>query len=87
MTYSTPQEAYKAALGIVGSQAEMERLTGEPQENFSYWLRTAGRKRPFGTPPSDLCPAIERATGGQVTREMLRPDVFSLDQRLPEASQ
>jgi hypothetical protein len=28
-----------------------------------------------GTPPAVRCPAIERATAGQVTCEALRPDV------------
>lgn len=33
-------------------------------------------------PPPDRCPAIERATGGQVTCEELRPDVRW--QRVPD---
>lgn len=35
-----------------------------------------------GKPPPDRCPAIERATGGRVTCEQLRPDVAW--QRIPD---
>lgn len=48
------------------------------------------RKWEAGRPPAERCLAIERATGGQVTRYDLRPDVFGpapgVDPELPAPS-
>jgi len=63
----TPLES---AITFCGSQSELaRRIGGKVRTGHIYhWLR---RKV-----PSEQCAAIEMATGGQVTRYQLRPDVF-----------
>ena len=58
----------KASLHV-GSASELARILGVKPPTVSQWR--AGT-RPI---PAERCPAIERATGGQVTCEELRPDV------------
>lgn len=53
----------------VGSQAALARLLGVTPSMVYQWI--AG-KRPV---TAEQCPAIERATDGQVRCEDLRPDV------------
>jgi len=58
----------KAAL-VVGSRAELARLVGVSKGAVWQWEHE--RKV-----PAHQCRAIERATGGDVTAEELRPDIF-----------
>lgn len=59
------------AIAICGSQSELaRRLGGKVRTGHIYhWLRS--------NVPPERCAEIEVATAGKVTREMLRPDVFS----------
>lgn len=57
------------AIKIAGSQTALARLINKTQAHVWNWLQ-AGRV------PGEHCIAIEQATGGQVTRYELRPDVF-----------
>jgi DNA-binding transcriptional regulator YdaS (Cro superfamily) len=52
-----------------GGQLALGRKIGRPQQTISNWIKR-------GEPPSDECPAIEKAIDGKVTRYELRPDVF-----------
>lgn len=52
------------------TQDELGRRVGVTQASVAHWL--AGRVRI----PAERCGAIERATGGVVTRADLRPDLF-----------
>lgn len=70
------------AAKIVGSRAALARDLGVTGESVRKWeLRR---------PPAERCLAIERATGGQVTRYDLRPDIFGpapgVDPELPAPS-
>lgn len=59
----------KRAVKLSGGAAELGRRLGITSQAVSNWT---------------ICPvrrakAVEEATGGEITREMLRPDVFSSD--------
>lgn len=58
------------AIALCGSQSELARRIGGKVRtgHIHYWLRH--------NVPAEHCGAIETATGGQVTRYRLRPDVF-----------
>lgn len=56
------------AVHICGSQGALAALINVGQSHVSMW-----KKR--GNVPAEYCPAIERATGGAVRCEELRPDV------------
>lgn len=71
------------AVGIVGGQVALSnalrawhlrqgRVVKISQAHVWNWLNDA--KSPM--PPAEHCRAIEEATGGQITRYDLRPDVF-----------
>lgn len=54
------------AISLVGGQVRLAESLGVRQQTVSYW-RKAGV-------PVEHCAAIERLTGGRVTRRDLRPD-------------
>ena len=59
-----------------GAQAELARALGVPQSLPSAWAATdQAKRRPV---PIPHCAAIERITGGAVTRKDLRPDDWHL---------
>lgn len=62
------------AVRIVGGQAALARACGKGcrQQHVWNWLN---RDRQI---PAEFVLAIERATGGQVTRHQLRPDIYPL---------
>lgn len=68
-------EALKKAVDIAGSQSALARAIGGKvkQAHVWNWLKA-------GTVPAEHCAAIERATGGKVTRADLRPDVFGVQE-------
>lgn len=76
MTYEI---AVAVACESQGSQANLARTLGVAPAVVSHWLHG---KRPV---PARFCPAIERATGGAVTRRDLRPDDWA--QIWPELAQ
>lgn len=61
-----------------GAQSALCVAIGAHSPDMSRW---AVGRRPI---PPDRCPSIERATGGRVTCEELRPDVRW--QRVPDAA-
>lgn len=61
-------EPLKRAIDLAGGQAALASAIGQKQQHVWNWL-TRGRV------PAEHCPAIERATNGQVRCEDLRPDV------------
>lgn len=65
-------EPIERAVQIVGGQTKLARHIGGPvkQAHVWNWLHKGTRV------PAEHCLAIERATGGAVTRYALRPDVF-----------
>ncbi|WP_370645890.1 transcriptional regulator [Pseudacidovorax sp. NFM-22] len=56
-----------------GAQARLAKAIGVPAPLLSAWASTDPDKR--RRVPAERCPAIERATGGVVRCEDLRPDV------------
>lgn len=65
---STSKKAVLRACEILGSQAALAQDVGVRPAFVSQWLSGT---RPI---PPMRCIAIERATGGAVTRKDLRPD-------------
>lgn len=70
-------ESLKQAVALVGGQAAMARTLSTPTRKLAQahvwkWLNSP---TPDRTPPAEYCPAIERATGGVVRCEALRPDI------------
>lgn len=61
-------DALNKAIAIFGSQSELSRAIGTDQQTVYNWLKRQNV-------PAERCPAIERATGGVVRCEDLRPDV------------
>jgi TorA maturation chaperone TorD/DNA-binding transcriptional regulator YdaS (Cro superfamily) len=70
--------ALSKAIEIVGGQTQLARLLGVKQANVWHWLNKAERV------PGEYVLAIESATGGQVTRHDLRPDLYP-DGAAPDA--
>lgn len=62
--------ALEKAIAIVGGQTQLARLLGVKQANVWHWLKKADRV------PGEFVLAIEKATGGEVTRQQLRPDLY-----------
>lgn len=60
---------FDKALEIVGGPAKLAAVLGVSVQAVCFW-RDGDRRM-----PADHCPSIERATGGVVRCEELRPDV------------
>ena len=62
------------AVGLIGGQTATAKAVGRgiKQPHVHGWLNSPN---PDLMPPAEYCPAIERATAGQVRCEDLRPDV------------
>jgi DNA-binding transcriptional regulator YdaS (Cro superfamily) len=65
------RETLERAIKIVGGQAKLAAAIGTDQPSISFWLNRAKK----GVPP-EYCIPIEVATGAEVWRWQLRPDVF-----------
>jgi DNA-binding transcriptional regulator YdaS (Cro superfamily) len=65
-------DAIKKAVEVVGGQALLSRMLGVKTPTVNQWVKG------FRPVPVGRCAAIERATGGAVTRRDLRPDDFHL---------
>ena len=62
-------EAVARAVAVLGSQGRLAQACGVSQAAVWKWLQ--------GQPPKgEHAVAIEVATGGQVSREAIRPDLF-----------
>ena len=63
------------AVCIVGGQTKLAKKLGLKQGHVWWWLNKTNR----GV-PAEYVLAIERATGGKVTRHQLRPDLYPDDE-------
>lgn len=63
-------EALKRAVEIAGGQTALAKALGVQQAHVWNWLN---RDKVL---PGEYAIPIERATGGQVTRQELRPDLY-----------
>ena len=64
-------EPVKKAVSLLGSQAKLAEKISLTQGAVSKWV--LGKSSPTG----ENARAIEIATGGLVTRQELRPDIFN----------
>ncbi len=62
--------ALARARDILGNQTALAAAVGVTQPSVNYMLRSGRRV------PAEWCLKIEQATGGQVTRHQLRPDLY-----------
>lgn len=62
-------EHIQRAIEHFGSQAALAERIGLSQQGVSYLLKA-------GQVSAEVAVAIDRATGGLVSREQLRPDIF-----------
>lgn len=68
--HPSPQAAARRAVALIGGPSKSARVLGVKDgrhQTVQSWLRTRV--------PAEYCPLIERATGGRVRCEDLRPDV------------
>jgi len=61
------QKPIERACEIVGGLTALARILSVKPPSVSGWISNRV--------PAERCPAIEKATGGQVTCEQLRPDM------------
>lgn len=61
--------ALEKAVEVVGSRSAMARAIGVRYQSVQKWIAR-------GYAPAGRVLAIEAATGGQVTRHELRPDIY-----------
>lgn len=69
----TPEEALKEAIDVCGSEAALARLIGETPGQGTITGQAINQWKI--APPLRVL-AIEKATGGRVTRHQLRPDLY-----------
>ena len=69
---STAAASVNRATTVLGSQLALAKAISAPPAQVSQW---ANGVRPV---PAHHCVAIERATGGAITRAELRPDDYWL---------
>ena len=63
-------KALQKAINIAGSQTKLAKKLKVTQTAVSHWLTRNKRI------PAERAVAVEKATGGQVTRRDLRPDLY-----------
>ena len=62
--------ALEKAVRLVGGQTALAKAVAVKQGHVWWWLNKSGKA------PAEKCIDIERATGGAVRREDLRPDLY-----------
>ncbi len=67
---STQTNLIRKAIAVFGGQKELAAAAGITQQAISGLLRGRNRAEP------QTAIAIDKATGGAVSREDLRPDIF-----------
>lgn len=67
---STFRPHLERAVKLAGSQRALAKKAGLSQQGISWLLNGAVQIS------AEAALSIEAATGGQITREMLRPDIF-----------
>lgn len=67
-------DALKVAVTTIGTQTDLARVVGRTPQAVSDVLRRGLRV------PPEWCIPIEDATEGKITRSMLRPDLYPIEQ-------
>jgi DNA-binding transcriptional regulator YdaS (Cro superfamily) len=70
---STFRDDIQHAIELMGSQSKLATELGCTQQAISFMLSDRCKKI-----SAEMAVKIDRATGGQVSKEKLRPDVFGL---------
>lgn len=68
---SSELKALNRAIAFAGSQQKLADLLCMKQQGISWWIKKSGRV------PVDKAIKIEEKTGGVITRQELRPDIFT----------
>jgi DNA-binding transcriptional regulator YdaS (Cro superfamily) len=72
MSVKKSKSALKKAVKIAGGLSPLARAIGlKNHQNILYWLNTSKNML-----PAKYAAPIEAVTNGQITKEMLRPDLF-----------
>lgn len=74
------------AIAIAGSQQALADRIGKQQSYVSMMLHRLRHRDDFRINP-EICPRIEAATGGLVTRSDLRPDLWPVEPKRRKADQ
>lgn len=69
-----PTSPINKAVEIVGSQNKLAKILGKRQSVIWAWLKRGYISAEYAIP-------IEHATGGQVTRHELRPDIYPEEEK------
>ena len=72
-----PSNPVERAIVLLGSEAKLGRAVGYSQAGINKAKRS-------GRVSAELAIKIEEATGGQVARHMMRPDLFPVPMRAAE---
>lgn len=67
---SKHKKLVQEAIRIAGSQGKLAKRLGISQQGVSYLLNSAKRV------PAEIAVAIDSFTGGEISKEKLRPDLF-----------
>lgn len=67
-----PETPFARALRLVGGPTKMAEAIGVKRPSVYKWFRQV---------PGERAIAIEKATGGKVTRHQLRPDLYPLEKK------
>ncbi len=78
---TTQTLALLAAIEACGNAIQLARAIGVTPQAITFWKRR-------GRVPAERVIAVEAATGGRVTRDQLRPDLYGrpIKQRRPARS-
>jgi DNA-binding transcriptional regulator YdaS (Cro superfamily) len=68
--------ALQRAIELCGGQTALAKKIGVPQSTLWHWIERARK----GVPAEYVIP-IETATGGKITRNDLRPDLYPTGKR------
>lgn len=71
---ATPLDALKKAVKLVGSQEKLAKAIGKTGQSYISMLLYRLKNEPDAKIDAEICPGVEAATNGAVTREQLRPD-------------
>lgn len=76
----TPKDYLQKAIDIAGTQEKLAKKCGISQTAIHKMLKREGNI------PLERAYQIEKATGGQVTKEQLRPDIYQDQHQAPLTS-
>lgn len=71
MTNEKSKRLFIKAIEFAGSQVKLAKQIGMTQQGVSYILNNSG------TVPAHVAKRIDRYTGGAISKEALRPDLFT----------